>query len=131
MEVKTFRKGQVIFREGDPGDCMYDVYAGRIGVYVKYDTPEQKLLKEYYPDQYLGELGLLDHAPRSATAVALEDGTSVAAVTEEAFGEFFREKPAKVLMIMQQMSQNLRNRTNEYVDVCRSIHELSVKEGAK
>ncbi len=76
-------------------------------------------------------MGLIDHAPRSATAVALEDGTSLGLVTEEGFGAFFQENPARVLMVMQQLSNNLRRRTNEYVDVCGQIQELSKKEEQK
>ena len=129
MEIKTFRKGEIIFNAGDPGDCMYDVYTGKIGVYSAYGASDQKLLAEYYPDQYLGEMGLLENAPRSATAVAMENNTSAAVITEEAFGEFFEKNPARVLMIMEQMSHNLRRRTNDFVEVCRSIRELSEKEG--
>lgn len=131
MEIKTFKKGEILFREGDPGECLYDVYTGKVGVYAKYGTPEEKLLKTYYADEYLGEMGLIDHAPRSATAVALENGTSVGLITEEGFGAFFEKNPARVLMVMQQLSNNLRRRTNEYVDVCRQIQELSKKEEQK
>ena len=128
METKTFRKGKVIFHEGEVGDCMYDLYMGRVGIYANYGTEDERLLTDYYADQYFGEMGLLDHAPRSATAVALEDETCVGIVTEESFGEFFRKNPARVLMVMQQLSQNLRRRTKEYVDACRTIHEQAVKE---
>ena len=129
MEIKKFKKGEIIFREGDPANCMYDVYSGRIGVYSDYGAPEQKLLMEYYPDQYFGELGLLEHAPRSATAVALESDTTAAVVTEEGFAAFFEENPARILMIMQQMSHNLRRRTDDFIGVCRSIKEQAEKEG--
>ena len=129
METKTFRKGQVIFHEGEAGDSMCDLYMGRVGVYANYGTDDQRLLTEYYPDQYFGEMGLLDHAPRSATAVALEDETCISFVTEDSFGEFFEKNPARVLMVMQQLSQNLRKRTKDYVEVCRTIHEQPVKEG--
>ena len=128
METKTFRKGAIIFREGDPGDCMYDVYMGRVGVYSDYGTDDQRLLTDYYADQYFGEMGLLDHAPRSATAVALDSDTCLGIVTEESFGEFFEKNPARVLMVMQQLSQNLRKRTKDYVEVCRTIHEQATKE---
>ena len=66
-----------------------------------------------------------------ATAVAMEGDTSAAVITEEAFGEFFATKPARVLMLMQQMSGNLRRRTNDYVAVCKEIHELSGEEEGK
>ena len=131
MEIKTFNRGIVIFREGDPGDCMYDVYSGKVGIYTAYGEPGQKLLMEYHPDQYFGEMGLLEHAPRSATAVAIENDTSVAVITEESFGEFFEKNPARVLMVMQQMSRNLRRRTDDFVEVCRKIKELSDEEGDK
>ena len=131
MEIKTYGKGAVIFREGEASGCMYEVYSGRVGVYAAYGKPEQKLLMEYYPDQSFGEMGLLEKAPRSATAVALESGTSLGVVTEEGFGEFFEKNPAKVLMVMQQMSHNLRRRTDDFVSVCRSVKELMEKEGTK
>ena len=129
MKTRKLKQGEVLFREGDPADCMYDLYSGKVGVFTAYGEPGQKLLMEYFPDQYFGEMGLLEHALRSATAVALEDDTFVAEVSEESFGEFFEKNPARVLMIMQQMSHNLRKRTNDYVDVCRAIKELSEKEG--
>lgn len=131
MEVKKFYKGDVIFREGDPGDCMYDVYTGKVGIYARYKTPEETHLTDIYPDHYFGEMGLLDRAPRSATAVALEDDTNLGVVTEESFAEFFRKNPARVLMVLQTLSANLRRRTNDYIRVCRQIKELADKEGAK
>jgi CRP-like cAMP-binding protein len=131
MEKNVFEKGEIIFREGDPGESMLEVYTGKVGVYSNYKTPEEKLLMEYYPDDYFGEMGLIDHAPRSATAVAMEDNTSLGEITEDGFAEFFRANPARVLMVMQQLSHNLRNRTNEYLKVCHEIHELAEKEGLK
>ena len=104
------------------------MYTGKVGVYAAYGTPEQKLLMEYYQDHYFGEMGLLEKAPRSATAVALEDDTNVASITEENFSEFFEKNPANILVLMQRMSHNLRRRTDDFVAVCRSIKELSEKE---
>lgn len=128
MEVTTFKEGQIIFKEGAPGGCMYEVAAGKVGVYANYGTPEQKLLREYFPDQYFGEMGLVDEAPRSATAVALADDTWVIPITEAEFEEFFRKNPARVWMAIQQMSYNLRRRTIDYVEVCETIKELTEKE---
>ena len=129
METKKFKRNEIIFKKGDPGDCMYEVDMGRVGIFTYYGTPKQRLLTEYFPDQYFGEMGLLDQAPRSATAVALEDETFVSQVTEKGFEEFFQKNPMRVLMIMQQLSHNLRRRTNEYVEVCRKVKELAEKEG--
>ena len=128
MEVKTFKEGQIIFKEGAPGGCMFEVVSGRVGVFADYGMPSQKLLRDYYPDQYFGEMGLVDEAPRSATAVALTKDTCVTPVTEAEFDEFFRRNPARVWMAVQQLSYNLRRRTIEYVEVCEKIRELTEKE---
>lgn len=131
MDRKMFQKGALIFREGDTADCMYAVNSGRVGVYAAYGTAEEKLLAEYTQDGYFGEMGLLEHAPRSAAAVALEDDTCLEAVNEENFLVYFREHPEQVLRIMQQLSGNLRKASRDYAETCRRIAELSAEEDAK
>ena len=131
MDRKMFQKGALIFREGDTADCMYAVNSGRVGVYAAYGTAEEKLLAEYTQDGYFGEMRLLEHAPRSAAAVALEDNTCLEAVNEENFLVYFREHPEQVLRIMQQLSGNLRKASRDYAETCRRIAELSAEEDAK
>lgn len=131
MDRKMFQKGALIFREGDTADCMYAVNSGRVGVYAGYGTAEEKLLAEYTQDGYFGEMGLLEHAPRSTDAVALEDDTCLEAVNEESFLVYFREHPEQVLRIMQQLSGNLRKASRDYAETCRRIAELSAEEDAK
>lgn len=131
MNRKTFRKGGVIFREGDPGDCMYMVESGKVGVYINYGTEQEKLLKEYGQGQYFGEMGLLEHAERSATVAAMEKGTCVVPVAEDDLGEFIRKYPAETLTIMQQLSGNLRRTSQSFAEVCREIQVLSEQEGTK
>ena len=36
MGVKTFKCGAIIFRQGDPGDCMYDIQSGQVDIYVDF-----------------------------------------------------------------------------------------------
>ena len=36
MGVKTFKCGDIIFRQGDPGDCMYDIQSGQVDIYVDF-----------------------------------------------------------------------------------------------
>ena len=129
--MKAFHKGAVIFREGDPGDCMYMVESGKVGVYVGYGTAQEKLLEEYVHGEYFGEMGLLEHTERSATAAAMEADTCVTLVTEDNFGEFIRNYPGETLLIMQQLSRNLRTTSRKFAEVCREIQALSQQEGTK
>ena len=123
----NFRAGDVIFRAGEESDCMYDICDGCVGIYSDYQTDNQKLLTELYTDAVFGEMGILDNMPRSATAVCLKD-CAVLVVKPEHFMQFFQTKPMKVLQILQQMCMQLRDLTQTYLEVCKTLEELSSLE---
>ena len=126
--MKEFKNGEVIFRQGDPGESMYDIFSGRVGIYAGYGTANEKLITELKAGDFFGEMGLLDKAPRSATVVALED-TLAYVISEADFNDYFIKQPEKALIIMRQLSQRLRQRTEDYVEACRAVHD--VLEGEK
>ncbi|MBR3718915.1 MAG: cyclic nucleotide-binding domain-containing protein [Firmicutes bacterium] len=130
MRGATYKKGEIIFREGETGKCMYDIFWGRVGIYTGYGTPQEKLLAELKTEDFFGEMGLLDGAPRSATAVSLSDETQLGVITEGDFNEYFQEKPAKVFTIMQSLSQKLRKTTQDYLDVCHAVYDVVEEEKA-
>ena len=123
LDIQMYKKGQVIFKEGDMADCMYDIRWGSVGIYANYGTPQEKLLTKLSAEEFFGEMGLIDGEPRSATAVALEKDTRVEVINEERFGTFLQERPTKVLVIMQHMSHRLRNLTTDYMEVCKTVTE--------
>ena len=130
----AFDRGAVIFREGDPGDCMYELESGGIGIYHDYGGADEKLIAELYNGsdiKVFGEMGLLEHAPRSATAVVLDKDTIITRVSEEDFNAYFEKNPAKVLDLMQQMCNRLRKTTKDYIDASHTVREVvdSEKKG--
>ena len=131
MNIKTYRRGEVIFRQGDPGDSLYDIQSGRVEIIFDRGGPREQKLADLYTNQVFGELGLIDHAPRSATAVAMEDDTIVDVITEDTFLEFFEKNPAKMLVILQQMCSRLRRTSREYAEACHTIREADTAERAK
>ena len=128
MITKTYQKGQIIFNQGDYSDCMYDILRGKVGVYSGYGTGDEKLIAELDNGQTLGEMGMLEVYPRSATAVALEGDTALATVTEDELSNYFRDKPEKLLAIMRQLSARLRETTQKYADACRVVYETAEAE---
>ena len=71
----TFRKGEVVFHEGDPADSMHLVAAGHLAVQVSTPDGERVTLNVLSPGDSVGELSLVRRgAPerRSATVVALD-----------------------------------------------------------
>ena len=101
MNTKTLKKGEIIFKQGDASTCMYDILCGKVGVYANYGAPDEKLLTVLETEQFFGEMGMIEGCPRSATIVAMENGTKVLEITAETFEEYFKTRPAKVLMIMR------------------------------
>ena len=77
-------------------------------------------------------MGLLDHAPRSATVVALEENTTVTTITEEDFCAYYKENPSKVLEFVQQMCHRLRQTTNNYIEACHTVYDtVETKKSGK
>lgn len=72
VRSRRFRRGEVVFHQGDPGDALYVVVEGRVKITLPSDTGDEAILATLRPGDFFGELSLLDGAPRSATAVALD-----------------------------------------------------------
>ena len=120
MNTKVYNKGDVIFRQGDAAESMFDVQWGSVGIYLDYGTANEKKLAELSDDAFFGEMGMIDHAPRSATAVALENRTLLNEIAENDLAMLVRERPTKVLMIMQQLASRLRGLTKDYMKACKT-----------
>jgi CRP/FNR family cyclic AMP-dependent transcriptional regulator len=72
MAHRRYRKGEVIFHEGDPGDALHLVLSGRVKISRVSLAGDETIVTSIGPGESFGELVLLDGAPRSATATALE-----------------------------------------------------------
>ena len=123
MKEISFNNGDVIFRQGEPATVMYNILAGKVGIFTGYGTEQQESIAEMEKDQTFGEMGMIEYYPRSATAVALEDGTTLAEIGEDELNEYFRDKPEKILRLMKQLSQRIRETTQKYLDVCHTLSE--------
>lgn len=62
--------GEVIFREGEPGDEMYVVVAGKVRISKQVEGVGEEALSILEPGSYFGEMAMIDDAPRSADARA-------------------------------------------------------------
>ena len=69
FQVAHFEPGEVIFRQGEPGDCMYFVQSGAVEV-VRSEDGKESVLARLSAGEYFGEMALLDSQPRNATVRA-------------------------------------------------------------
>lgn len=79
LQSRTYADGEVVLKQGDDADCMYFVEEGEVSITIKKGD-ESVEVKRCTKGSYFGELALLTHKPRAATATA--KGKSKFAVLE-------------------------------------------------
>lgn len=77
MRSRRFRRGEVIFHVGDPGDALFVIVSGEVKISLPSETGDEAILATLRPGDVFGELALLDGAPRSASASALTAAETV------------------------------------------------------
>jgi CRP/FNR family cyclic AMP-dependent transcriptional regulator len=100
--VRSFKAGEFIFREGDPAEELFVVKTGTVEIRVG-----NRLLDTLPERSIFGEMALIDHGPRSATAVAATDAT-VVPVGEKQFLLLVSRTPYFALNVMRVLVQRLR-----------------------
>ena len=101
-DVRSFQPGEVIFRDGDAGDCFFAVLDGTVEIVLDGQTVET-----VSPGGVFGEMALIDSSPRSASAVA-RDAVRVAAVGKPRFMFLVQQTPFFALEIMHVLAERLR-----------------------
>jgi len=97
--------GHVIIREGEVGESLYLLAAGRVQV-LKAGRPVAELGER----EVFGEMALLDPGPRSATVQALTDVTMLC-IRREDFSDIMAEKNEIARGIIQVLTRRLRAAT--------------------
>src|SRR5579859_7841041 len=73
LRERRLAEGEVLCRQGDPGDALFIVTGGRIRLSTSDPSVNEKVLTYFTDGQFFGEMSLLSGAPRSATASAETD----------------------------------------------------------
>ena len=131
MRQLTFAKGDIIFRQGDFANVMYDIVSGKVGIYSDYQGKQEEKIAELDDGQILGEMGMIEAYPRSATAVALSEQVVLSELVEDDLETYFKNDPAKVLQLMRQLSERLRETTRKYTELCGTVsrHKKAEEQG--
>jgi serine/threonine protein kinase/CRP-like cAMP-binding protein len=112
LAVQRVRAGEVVFREGDSGDSMLVVVAGRFRLEVKGRDGEPTPLAEIGPGDVVGEMTCLDPAPRSATVVAISD-SEVCTVDRGTLAALRESDPATYVAVIRAVISQVADRVRE------------------
>ncbi|HEX5838142.1 MAG TPA: PP2C family protein-serine/threonine phosphatase [Anaerolineales bacterium] len=73
LEIVNLKSGEILFREGDPGENMYIVVSGDLEILMAPDTDNELILNRVPQGEYIGEMSLVTGAPRTASVRAHGD----------------------------------------------------------
>jgi CRP-like cAMP-binding protein len=109
--IREVPKGQILCWEGDPGNDLLILEAGRVKI-CRYSAGGQEVvLAEAAAPVAIGELALIDRSPRTATLVTQTDAT-IRYLPREALLNLLATDPRVAMALMQAMAGMIRQ-TNE------------------
>jgi Flp pilus assembly CpaE family ATPase len=106
LRERRLLEGEVLCRQGEPGDALFIVTGGRIRLSTIDPSGNEKVLTYFTDGQFFGEMSLLTGAPRSASAMA-ETGSQVLVLQKQDFDELL----ASHTQIMREMLKVVSQRT--------------------
>ena len=110
LRTRRYRRGEVIFHQGDPGDALHIILAGRVKISSPSDTGVEAILTTLRPGEFFGSLALLDGAPRSASATAVEPAETLI-LPRERFRQLLNDHPAIRDHVLAELARELRRLT--------------------
>jgi CRP-like cAMP-binding protein len=121
MPTVRAHAGQALITEGEVGEWMLLLLEGTVDVIKRgEDTGESSRLAVVKEGASIGEMSMLDSAPRYASCIAIED-VRAGVLTREAIAHLIQDHPAigaKILVkLTQLLAQRLRNTSNRLVKV--------------
>lgn len=118
-----YEAGSFVFREGTHGGYMFFIVEGHVEIIKQFDE-KSHVIAELGPGRSVGEMSLIDGAPRSAS-VRAKDDLSLIVLKNEDFRKLLDEHPAianKVLMgIATLLSTSLRETNKVFTEKLLSI----------
>jgi flavin-dependent dehydrogenase len=108
---QVYRPGEIIIRQGEVGDCMYVIQAGKVEVIREHEGEEIRLA-ELGEGDFFGEMALFEKDVRSATVRPLGEAL-VLTVDRKMFLRKIHDDPSLAFRIMQRMSGRLRELSEE------------------
>ena len=117
LRSRRYRRDEVIFHVDDPGDSLFVVVNGSVKITLSADDgTEPAILTTIGRGGFFGELALLDGAPRSATAVAM-DAVETLVLRRDAFDRLVNTEPGLRRALLASLATEIRRLTAQVEDL--------------
>lgn len=112
--LTRYKKGDVLFREGEDGDEMFIVQSAKVAIKKKVKDGSDTTLAVLEKGDFFGEMAILERLPRSASAEVVEDGDLIK-IDSEVFGDMIKANPEIAIRMLRKYSIRLRE-TNKQIE---------------
>jgi CRP/FNR family transcriptional regulator, cyclic AMP receptor protein len=119
IEVVTYPKGKVLFKQGERGSAAYIVNAGAVGIF-RENGGRKIPLATVRKGELFGEMAVIDNSPRMATAFTLEESTLMV-ISVDTVMEKMRKSDPFIKALIHMLMNNLRSVHDSYTPKSRSI----------
>lgn len=116
MVEVTIERGEVLFHEGDLGDRLYLVTAGKVKLQRTSSDGRENVLAIIGPGEMFGELSIFDPGPRSSTAAAITD-TTLLELGQGDVRAWLVDRPAVAESLLHQLAKRLRHASETMADL--------------
>ncbi len=107
-DFQTLPAGQILFKQGDPGDLMYVLMSGTAEIIIN-----NRVVETAETGAILGEMAMIDEGTRSAMVVATSD-CKLLPINRKRFNFLIQETPNFAIYVMRVIAARLR-RTDEFL----------------
>jgi CRP/FNR family transcriptional regulator, cyclic AMP receptor protein len=114
LRPRRYKRGQVVFNEGDAGDCLYLVQSGRFEVHSTTPAGQTITFRVVQPGEFFGELALVHPENRRAARVCALETAEALVLTRRDFDELRRSHPGVDRFLVTALADRLK-RTSELV----------------
>jgi len=109
---RSYARGSLILGAGDPTDSLYVLISGRIKVFMSDLDGKEVILAILGPNEFVGEMGLIDNSPRSANVEAL-DPCEVICISKADFKRCLADNLDMAMTVMRGLVKRLREADNQ------------------
>ena len=107
VKLKSFPKNTILFSEGDESDSFYVICEGRVNVGINDEEGKEIILSRLGPNEYFGEMALMDGEPRSAF-VMTKDACKMMIISKSDFKKILFSKHEVMLNLLKELQRRLR-----------------------
>jgi CRP-like cAMP-binding protein len=111
----VYKDGEYIVRQGEPGNCMYEIQTGKVEV-LRHEEGKELLLSVLEKGDFFGEMALFEKSPRSAS-IRAKGEARVLTIDKRILMRRISQDPTLAFRLLEKMSGRIRELNSKLVQL--------------